>query len=172
MALVVFLRGVNVGGNRTFRPSVLAQQLEAVNVGAAGTFVVKRAVGVATLRREIRKRLAFDAEVMICPAAEISAILGTPPFGTRAPAEGVRWFVSVMAEAPAEPLTFPLERPSGVGWQVKVIGAKRRYAFSLWRPRPRQLLYPNEVIEKSCGVAATTRGWPTLLTIGKVLAAR
>src|SRR4051794_3057989 len=27
MALVVFLRGVNVGGHRTFRPSVLAREL-------------------------------------------------------------------------------------------------------------------------------------------------
>ena len=38
MALVVFLRGVNVGGHRTFRPTVLAKQLrhlDAVNIGAA-----------------------------------------------------------------------------------------------------------------------------------------
>ena len=39
MALVVFLRGINVGGHRTLRPSRLAQQLsrfDAVNIGAAG----------------------------------------------------------------------------------------------------------------------------------------
>jgi hypothetical protein len=45
MALVVFLRGVNVGGHRTFRPSLLARELgpyDAVNVGSAGTFVVFR----------------------------------------------------------------------------------------------------------------------------------
>jgi hypothetical protein len=45
MALVVFLRGVNVGGFRTFRPSILARELsdyDAVNVGAAGAFVVRR----------------------------------------------------------------------------------------------------------------------------------
>jgi uncharacterized protein (DUF1697 family) len=44
MALVVFLRGVNVGGHRTFRPSILARELSdygVVNVGAAGTFVDK-----------------------------------------------------------------------------------------------------------------------------------
>jgi hypothetical protein len=42
MALIVFLRGVNVGGHRTFRPTILARELSAydvVNVGAAGTFV-------------------------------------------------------------------------------------------------------------------------------------
>jgi hypothetical protein len=38
MAIVVFLRGVNVGGHRTFRPSILARELSdyyVVNVGAA-----------------------------------------------------------------------------------------------------------------------------------------
>jgi hypothetical protein len=32
MALVVFLRGVNVGGHRTFRPSALAKQSAPVNI--------------------------------------------------------------------------------------------------------------------------------------------
>jgi hypothetical protein len=41
MALVVFLRGVNVGGHKAFRPSALAGALadfDVVNVGASGTF--------------------------------------------------------------------------------------------------------------------------------------
>lgn len=40
MALVVFLKGVNVGGHRAFLPSVLARALakyDVINVGAAGT---------------------------------------------------------------------------------------------------------------------------------------
>ena len=43
MALVVFLKGVNVGGHKTFRPSVMARelQLDAVSIGAAGTFVIR-----------------------------------------------------------------------------------------------------------------------------------
>src|SRR2546422_9351969 len=47
VALVVLLRGVNVGGHRTFRPSTLAGQLkhlDAVNIGAAGEVVCPRAV--------------------------------------------------------------------------------------------------------------------------------
>jgi len=38
MALVVFLRGINVGGHRTFRPSLLAKELakfDIVNIGRA-----------------------------------------------------------------------------------------------------------------------------------------
>ena len=43
MALVIFLRGVNVGGHRTFRPSMLANELKefgVVNVGELFRLVV------------------------------------------------------------------------------------------------------------------------------------
>src|SRR5580704_450692 len=73
MALVVLLRGVNVGGHRTFRPATLAKQLkhlDAVNIGAAGTFVIRRPVTRAKLRAELARRLPFDAEIMICQGHE------------------------------------------------------------------------------------------------------
>ena len=47
MASVVFFRAVNVGSHQRFQPSVLAKQLTefgVVNVGAAGTFVVRKNV--------------------------------------------------------------------------------------------------------------------------------
>jgi hypothetical protein len=52
---VVLLRGVNVGGHRTFRPARLAERLQhlgAINIGAAGTFVIRKPGGVihGTLR--------------------------------------------------------------------------------------------------------------------------
>ena len=56
MALVVLLRGVNVGGHRTFRPTLLAKELsryDVVNVGAAGTFVVRKPGPVEQFRAEM-----------------------------------------------------------------------------------------------------------------------
>lgn len=44
MALVILLRSVNVGGHKTLRLAVLAKELsrlDVVNIGAAGTFVVR-----------------------------------------------------------------------------------------------------------------------------------
>ncbi len=41
MAMVVFLRGANVGGHRKFLPTVLAEEMvdfDVINVGAPGTF--------------------------------------------------------------------------------------------------------------------------------------
>jgi hypothetical protein len=45
MPLVVVLRGVNVGGHQTFRPTRLAHELrrfEMVNIGAAGASATTR----------------------------------------------------------------------------------------------------------------------------------
>jgi hypothetical protein len=55
VALVVLLRGVNVGGHRTFRPAALAAQLahlDTVNIGAAGTFVIRKRIGRGDVRTE------------------------------------------------------------------------------------------------------------------------
>ena len=91
MALVVLLRGVNVGGHRTFRPTTLAEQLkhlDAVNIGAAGTFVIRRPVTPAQLRAELARRLPFDAEIMICRGsrdcrADVSESFRGPTRATR-----------------------------------------------------------------------------------------
>lgn len=45
MASVVFLKGVNIGGHRSFSPSRLARKMATlgiINVGAAGTFAVRK----------------------------------------------------------------------------------------------------------------------------------
>ena len=83
MALVVLLRGVNVGGHRTFRPSALIKQLthlDAVNIGAAGTFVIRQPVSRTELRAELGRRLSFDTEIMICHGREIVGLMSQNHF--------------------------------------------------------------------------------------------
>src|SRR5437762_3495543 len=83
MALVVFLRGVNVGGHRTFRPSILARELsdyDVVNVGAAGTFVVRKPGSRAKFRAELLRRLPFETEVVLCDGRDLIALETENPF--------------------------------------------------------------------------------------------
>ncbi len=64
MALIVFLRGVNVGGHKTFRPSILARELsdyDVVNVGAAGTFIVRKPGSRGEFRAELLRKLLLSA---------------------------------------------------------------------------------------------------------------
>jgi hypothetical protein len=76
MALIVFLRDVNVGGHRTFRPSILARELsdyDVVNVGAASTFIVRKPGSRVEFRAELLRKLPFEAEVVLCGVAIFSA---------------------------------------------------------------------------------------------------
>src|SRR5258708_10092332 len=74
MALIVFFRGINVGGHRAFRPSVLAKELgiyDAVNVGAAGTLVVRKPGLRAKFLAELRRKLPFEATIAFCDGSDL-----------------------------------------------------------------------------------------------------
>ena len=174
MALVVFLRGVNVGGHKAFRPSVLAKELaefNVVNVGAAGTFVVRNSISSALLRAELRRRLPFDADLMICRGRDVSDLRSGNPFPDAGFDQDVSPFVSVLAKRPGKMPALPIHQPAGNDWQVKVIGVRRTFVLSLHRRVGRTLVYPNEVVERHLGVSATTRNWNTLCTICEILQA-
>src|SRR5574341_2290026 len=99
MALVVFLRGVNVGGYRTFRPSVLARDLSGygvVNVGAAGTFVVWKPGPRATFRAALLRKLPFEADVVLCDGRDLLRLETENPFGPAPPRSDVVRFVSAL----------------------------------------------------------------------------
>jgi uncharacterized protein (DUF1697 family) len=90
MALVVFLRGVNVGGHRTFRPSILARELsdyDVVNVGAAGTFVVRKPGSRAKFRAALARKLPFDTHIVLCEGRDLLRLETENPFGSQ-PASG------------------------------------------------------------------------------------
>lgn len=171
MASVVFMRGVNVGGHKRFRPAAFAKELSAfdvVNIGAAGTFVVHKTVSQATLRTELLRRLPFKTELMICRARDLVDLASTDPFPREALVKGVRRFVSVLARRPRTMPQFPLSHPAKA-WQVKVVGLRGRFALSLWRRLGRAIVYPNEVVEKELAITATTRNWDTISKIHDIL---
>jgi uncharacterized protein (DUF1697 family) len=171
MAQVVFLRGVNVGGNKTFRPSALAKELaefDVVNVGAAGTFVVRGALSPAKLRSEVLRRLPFKAEVMVCRGRDLVALMRSEPF-RNVHDKDVRPFVCVMQKAPQKLPPLPLARPEGSKWEVKLLGVVGECALAVWRRQGKGILYPNEVVEKTFGQTATTRSWNTIVAICKIL---
>jgi len=173
MASVVFLRGVNVGGHRTFRPSVLAKALAAldvVSIGAAGTFVVRAAGSAASVRTAFLAELAVETELMVCTGREVIGLVEKDPFARlrRPPADGEH--VTVLARRPRLRPRLPLRVPDGRDWQVEIAALDGRFALARHRRAGRANLYPNEVVEKHFGVPATTRGWPTMLKVRAALA--
>jgi len=172
VSTVVFLRGVNVGGHRTFRPSLLAgalAHLDVVNVGAAGTFVVREAVGRAVLKQEFLRALPFDAEVIVCSGRALLALVASDPFPPRLPSGDLRRFLTVMAKVPARIPPLPLRFPTGAPWQISFVAITGPFACGLWRRLGDSFLDPNSVTEKVLGVRSTTRNWNTIEKIRDVL---
>jgi uncharacterized protein (DUF1697 family) len=169
--LVVLLRGVNVGGHRTFRPTTLARQLkhlDAVNIGAAGTFVIRRPVTRAQLHAEMARRLPFDTEIMICRGREIARLLSQDHFAGQPVRPDFVRFVSVLSKrprsAPPTPVSFP---PSGK-WLLKILGRDDRFVFGVYRRRMKVISYLG-TFDRLFGVPVTTRNWNTITAIAKVL---
>lgn len=171
MALVVLLKGVNVGGHRTFRPSLLAARLkrfDVVNIGAAGTFVVHNAVTRIELRAAITRRLPFAAHVMICEGGDILRLVSDEPFAGYALDRDMVRFVSVLAKRREPRSTLPLSLPSDSRWSLKILTYRDRFVLGLYRREMKAIGYLEEV-EKVFGAACTTRSWNTVLAIGNAL---
>ena len=172
MALVVFLRGVNVGGHKAFQPSLLAKQLshlDAINVGAAGTFVIPGAIAQGALRSQILKKLPFAAEVMICPGKGLVELAAREPFPKGRSHDGLGRFVSVIAKRPSRLPALPIQQPPGDGWSVMILGISGKFVYGCWRRAGRTFLDANGVVEKRIGVSATTRNWNTIVKISELL---
>ena len=171
MALVVFLRGVNVGGHRTFRPSILAQQLkryDAVNVGAAGTFVIRKAATQAELRAELQDRLPFETEVVICKAQDLITMASRHPFGNQLIPPDVVRFVSVLSKRPRVLPSLPLSFPEEGDWLLRILSTENRFVFGMYRRHMKTIRYLT-MVDTLFGVPVTTRNWNTFTTILKVL---
>jgi len=171
MALVVFLRGINVGGHRRFRPSILARTLskyDVVNVGAAGTFVVRKPGSRTNFRAALMKKLLLEAEVALCDGRDLIRIMIHNPFGTEPQRTDVVRFVSILSRASRVRPTLPVTLPPSGEWLVRVIAARDRFVFGEYRRQMRTIGYLGQ-IDKLFGVPATTRNWNSIGAIVRAL---
>jgi uncharacterized protein (DUF1697 family) len=171
VALVVLLRGVNVGGHRTFRPTALTEELkhlDAVNIGAAGTFVVRQRVTQAQLRAELARRLPFDTEIMICEGREIVRLMSQDHFADQPVRSDVVRFVSVLSKRPGSAPSMPMSLPSSGQWLLKILARDNRFVFGVYRRHMKAIGYLG-TLDRLFGVPATTRNWNTISAIAKVL---
>ena len=174
VALVVLLRGVNVGGHRTFRPTTLAEQLKhlgGVNIGTAGTFVIRRPVTRAQLRAELASRLPFDAEIIICPGREIVSLMSQNHFAVQPVRPDVVRFVSVLSQRPRTVPPTPMSFPSTGQWLLKILARDNRFVFGVYRRHMKVISYLG-TFDRLFGVPVTTRNWNTITAIARALGQR
>jgi len=171
MALVVFLRGVNVGGHRRFRPSLLAAELSrygVVNVGATGTFIVRKPGSRVKFRSELLRRLPFDAEVFFCDGRDILKLETEDPFQSEPARPDTVRFVSVVSKVSRRMPRLPIALPADGDWYVRLVGSRGRFVFGIYRRHMKTIGYLGQV-DKLFGVPVTTRSWKTIMAVVQIL---
>ena len=173
MTLVVFFRGINVGGHRAFRPTLLARELGAydvVNVGAAGTLVVRKPGSRAEFLAELRRKLPFKAEIALCKASDLIRLEVENPFGAEPSRPDVVQFVSILSKTGRDKIVLPAAIPQSGEWFIRIIGSRNRLVFGVYRRHMKTISYLGQ-IDELFGAPATTRSWSTIRSVLRILKA-
>jgi len=171
VSAVVFLRAVNVGGANRCRPADIAKELarfDVVNIGAVGTFVVRKDISESALRSAIARQLPFQIEIMICPAREILKLAAKDPFANEPSGPNFVRFANVLHKPLRKAPPLPLSLPSENDWLAKVIAIQGRFVLGIYRREMKAIGYLGK-LEKQLGVPTTNRNWNTIEKVVQVL---
>lgn len=145
-------------------------KLGVINIGAVGTFVVRKDVSESTLRPAIAKKLPFKCEIMICAARDIIELATKNPFADQPSGPNITRFVNVLTRRIPSPPPLPLCLPSDDDWLLKIIAIENRFVLGLYRRQMKAISYLGKV-EKLLGVPATNRSWNAIQKVAKILEA-
>jgi uncharacterized protein (DUF1697 family) len=171
MALIVLLRGINVGGHRAFRPTLLARELGAydvVNIGATGTFVVRKPGSRAHLRAELRSRLPVTTQFVFCEGRDLLLLDARALFNRPPSDSGIVRFVSFLARRSRVRLSLPLTIPEGPEWFVRVTTLTNRLAVGEYRRHMKAIGHLGQ-LDTLFGTLVTTRSVNTVNAILQIL---
>jgi uncharacterized protein (DUF1697 family) len=175
--LIVFLRGVNVGGNRKLKMAELKSICESLGFTDVHTYlqsgnVVLRsrsASGVgAKIEQGLRSSAEMDVKVIVRTPAELRAVIDATPFDDGSDRDPSRTVVAFLDGVPAPEKLDALE--------------KLRRPDEELHPRGREIYahFPSGIndsklaaalTDKKLGTACTVRNWNTVLALMEISAA-
>ncbi len=178
---VALLRGINVGGHRLIKMPELKRMFEAMGFDRVRTYIQSGNVVFApveadeqaeALRRrieaEIAARFGFPVTVVLRTAAELERVIAGCPFAADALAEGESLYVALLADAPSPDAVERLRSSDSGSDEARVAG---REVYLLYRRSMRDTPLTNAFLERTLGVAATTRNWRTMQTLAGMASA-
>jgi hypothetical protein len=147
---------------------VALKHLGAINIGAAGTLVIRHPMTRAQARAEVARILPFVAEIVVCQGREILNLLSQDPFRGQSVRPDVVRFVSVLSQRPRLAPSTPMQFPSSGRWLMKILARRNRFVIGMYRRHMKVIGYLG-ALDRLYGVSVTTRNWNTIAAIGRVL---
>jgi uncharacterized protein (DUF1697 family) len=146
---------------------------DVVNVGAAGTFVVRKpGLDKPELRAkflaDLRRKLPFEATIAFCDGRDLIRLEKDNPFRAEPQRADVVHFVSILSEAARRKVSLPIVLPEDGEWLVRIMGSKNRLVYGVYRRQMKTIGCLNR-IDTLFGAHATTRSWSTILSVTRIL---
>lgn len=172
-----FLRGINVGGNKTINMAALRRVFESLGFENVRTLLASgnvlfespatdaRAL-TQSIERRIRKAFGHDVSVILRTRRNLQQLLEANPFQGIRVTPRTRLFVTFLSEKPKTSLEIPYESADK---SFRILRLTNREACSVltlgpqWGKNLRQM----DILEKEFGKRITTRSWSTVARVVK-----
>jgi uncharacterized protein (DUF1697 family) len=174
---VAFLRAINVGGHAVVKMTDLRDAFAAAGCKNVRTLIQSgnvvfetSAENAAALFQRILVKLGAllgeEPVVLFRTAREIERLVKLAPFKRFATRRGIKLYVAFLSQKPRRKPPFPLRSAPEA---LDVIGMTHLEVFVVsGRKKNRFYGFPNALVEKELGVAATTRNWSTIAKIAEL----
>lgn len=171
---VAFLRAINVGGHAVVKMADLREAFEAAGCTNVRTYIQSGNVvfdapakGHDALMKKIHARvsalISVEASISFRTLEEIEALIASDPFAAYRSVPAAKLYVAFLCETPKVAPLFPASLAKEA---LEAIAINGREVLVISRPKPDGSYgFPNLLIEKACGVPATTRNWATITKV-------
>jgi uncharacterized protein (DUF1697 family) len=170
---LAFLRGINVGGNKTVSMADLRAMLERLgfeeprSLLASGNLVFRCAPRSAAaleraLQAETRRRIGLEADFLVRTGAEWKAIVAGNPFRNEARDDPGHLLLMMWKTAPDAGRIRELEAAIPGREDFRAAG---RHAYVVYPDGVGRSKFTHALIEKKLGTRGTARNWNTVLKL-------
>jgi uncharacterized protein (DUF1697 family) len=180
---IAFLRAVNVAGHARVAMADVVRAFEKAgcrgvkSYGHAGNLFwtgraglakqPRRGTPVERVRVLLEQLLGESPGIMVRTRREMAAIVAADPFGALVHDTTIKLYVVFLERKPKQvpplPVVHVLER-------VELIAVRGREAYLASRRKPNGFYgFPNQFIEKTLGMAGTTRNWSTVTKVAALM---
>lgn len=167
-----FLRGINVGGNKTVKMSLLKELFESLSFTSVKTFLNSGNIrfdstekDLAKLKKiietNLEKTFGFEIQTIIRTKEEIEKIIHDNPFKKFKVTPQTRLYVTFLSEKPITSLKIPYKSTQG-DFTILEASTSEIYSVLVVSPSTRSVDAMN-IIEKEWGKKVTTRNWNTIV---------
>lgn len=167
MKYIAFLRAVNVGGHNKIKMDDLKKLFLSLGYKNVETVIQSGNVIFESGEKNLKKITAKieeklfgfmkkEIKVFVRASYELENIIKSKPFGDTEADDEIKTYVFFLYEEPGTKIKLPLVSGNG---EVNIFKKSGLQLFMLVRKVPGKASSPNELVDKSFGVATTARNW-------------